>query len=246
MNRDEAKYLLRSYGLGGRDATDPQFQEPLEMLGHDPELAAWFAREQALDASFSRKLCAFPVPLDLKSQLLAARKIVPLQVWWRNPAWLGSAASLLVLVATLVIFLAGAGKTDLADFRKYVAAEAAALDHLDFHSADLEQIRQWLENHGAPEDFVLPANLKTRPSIGCRVFDWNGENISLICFQLENKKVAHLFVFDRSGLTKIPIGEIPQFERTPDGITTASWGDNARIYVVAMKQDEQDLKQLFL
>jgi hypothetical protein len=246
MNRDEAKYVLRSYHLGGRDAADPQFREALEMLARDPELAAWFAQERALDSKLSEKFRAFPAPLDLKNQLLAARKIVPLQVWWRPPAWLGSAAALLAFVATLVVFFAAAGKTDFADLRKYVAAKAATLDHLDFRSADLDQIRQWLENHGAPEDFVLPANLKGKPSIGCRVFDWYGENVSLICFQLENKKVAHLFVFDRSGLAKIPIGETPQFERTLDGIATASWADNARIYVVAMKQDEQDLEQLFL
>jgi hypothetical protein len=247
MNRDEAKYILRSYHLNGWDADDPQFQHALEMLRHDPELAEWFAEEQAIDTKLSEKFLAFPVPPDLKSQVLAARKIIPLRVWWRTTRWLSSAAAAFVLVATLAVFLAvSSEKREFVEFRNYVAETAATLDHLDLHSADLVQIRGWLESHRAPEDFVLPASLNGRPSIGCRVFDWTGGKVSLICFQLENKKVAHLFVVDRSKLTKMAPGETPQFQTSVNGMATASWADDSRIYIVAMKRGEQDLKELLL
>ena len=108
------------------------------------------------------------------------------------------------------------------------------------------QIRQWLGRHSAPEDFIVPAKLNGKSSVGCRVFAWNGQKVSLVCFKLENKKVAHLFVMDRSALTKLPGGGAVQFQTTRNGIATASWSDARRIYIVAMEQGEQDLKRLLL
>ncbi|MCI0541761.1 MAG: hypothetical protein L0Z50_41720, partial [Verrucomicrobiales bacterium] len=66
MNREEAKYLLRAYRVSGQDASDPQFREALEMLKIDPELARWFAQEQAVDRKLAEKIGSFPVPTDLK------------------------------------------------------------------------------------------------------------------------------------------------------------------------------------
>src|SRR6476646_10606351 len=105
MNRDEAKFILRAYHLGGQDADDPQFREALGMARSDPVLAEWFAREQALDTRLSEKVRAFPVPPDLRGQLLAARKVIPLQVWWRRPAWMVAAAACAVLVAAFAVFV---------------------------------------------------------------------------------------------------------------------------------------------
>jgi hypothetical protein len=181
----------------------------------------------------------------LKAQLLAARKSF-LRVWWQRPVSLGAAACI-ALAATLAVFLTfSLEKKQFADFRNYVGETAAKLDHLDFKTSDLVQIRQWLVSHKAPEDFILPAKLNGRPSVGCRVFEWNGQKVSLICFKLDNKKVAHLFVIDRSAITKTPLGDTPEFQTTGNGIPTASWSDARLIYIVAMDQGEQDLKRLLL
>src|SRR4030095_16367194 len=108
MNRDEAKYILRSYDLNGRDAGDPQFQEALEMLRHDPELRECFAQEQAMDKKLSETFRVFPVPPDLKGKLVAARKIVPLHNWWQRPSLLGAAAASLALLGVLALLLSRA------------------------------------------------------------------------------------------------------------------------------------------
>jgi hypothetical protein len=100
--------------------------------------------------------------------------------------------------------------------------------------------------HRAPENFAIPGKLNGRSRVGCRVFAWNGQKVSLICFEIENKKVAHLFVMDTSSLTNLPAGGIPHFQTTGDGIATASWSDAQRIYILALKQGEQDLKRLLL
>jgi hypothetical protein len=145
MNRDEAKYILRSYDLNGRDAGDPQFQETLEMLKRDPELGDWFAQEQALDKKLSEKFRVFPVPPDLKGRLLAARKIVPHRNWWRRPSLLSAAAAILALLGVLAMLLSRtSGKRQFAEYRSYIVETAAKLDHLDIQTSDLAQIREWL------------------------------------------------------------------------------------------------------
>src|SRR5262245_6673660 len=105
MNREEAKYILRSYHLGGCDAEDPQFRDALETLKLDPELASWFEQEKMIDAGLSRKLTSFPVPPGLKGQLLAARKVVPLRAWWQRPVWITAAAACVTVIAAIALFL---------------------------------------------------------------------------------------------------------------------------------------------
>ena len=247
MNRDAAKYVLRSYHLGGRDAEDPQFRDALEMLARDPELAAWFTREQAADKQIAGALQAFPVPADLKGQLLAARKVVPLRAWWQRPAWISAAAACVALIATVAIFVTRAPEqTQFAEFHSFVTDTAARLDHLDVKTSDLVEIRQWLSGHRAPGEFAIPGRLNGKSSVGCRVFEWNGQKVSLVCFELENQKVAHLFVMDRSVFTNLPGDGALQFQTTRNGIATASWGDARQIYIVAMERGEQDLKRLLL
>jgi hypothetical protein len=97
MNRDEAKYILRSFHLNGLDTDDPQFQAALEMIQHDPELREWFSTEQVLDQKLSDAFRAFPVPPALQRELLAARNVVPPAAWWRQPVWMSVAASLALL-----------------------------------------------------------------------------------------------------------------------------------------------------
>jgi len=247
MNRDEARYILRSYDLNGRDAGDPQFQEALEMLKHDPELGEWFTQEQAVDKKLSERFRVFPVPPDLKGRLLSARKTVPHRNWWQRPSLLSAAAASLALLGVLAVLLSRTpGKGQFAEYRSYIVETAAKLDHLDIQTSDLAQIREWLGAHRAPEDFAIPGKLNGRSSVGCRVFAWSGQKVSLICFELENKKVAHLFVMDSSVLTNLPDGGIPHFQTTGDGIATASWSDARRIYILALEQGEPELKRLLL
>src|SRR5437660_3876567 len=195
MNREEAKYLLRAYRVAGQDARDPQFREALEMLKHDVELAQWFAQEQAVDRKLAEKIGSFPVPPDLKSKLLAARKIVQPPRWWQKPAWLAGAAACGALVVTLVaLAIRSPGKVQFADFRSYVGTVAGDKPgQLDLMSRELASVRQWLNSRNAPADFLIPAGLNGLPSLGCRVLDWNSRKVSFVCFELENKQMVHLF-----------------------------------------------------
>lgn len=235
MNREEDKYLLRAYRVGGQDANDSQFCEALERLKQDPELARWFAEEQAIDSRIADKLGVFPVPRDLKAQLLAARKILRPVPWWRKPVRLAAAAAAIaVLVGTIATWFSLAAREKFGDFRSFAAAMTATrTDLLDFTSRDPNEIKQSLANRGeAPADFVIPAGLNRRPGIGCCVMNWRGEKVSMVCFELENRKVAHLFVVDRARLRQSP-SEGAQAVASNMGITTVAWSDAKNVYVLA-------------
>lgn len=245
MNREEAKYILSAYRVDGQDASDPQFREALEMLKIDPELARWFAREQALDRKIAEKIGSFPVPPDLKSRLLAARKIIPLPRWWQKPAWLAATACAVLALAVVTVSVHTSSKPQFADFRSYVGAIAGDKSgHLEMMSKDLVAVRQWLNSRNAPDDFVIPAGLKGLPSLGCRVFDWSGSKVSFVCFELGKKEMVHLFVMDRRTLRGIPRSQDVQAAALGNGITTLSWSDDKRIYVLAGHENEQELRKL--
>ena len=47
-------------------------------------------------------------------------------------------------------------------------------------------LQKWLETKHAPADFALPGSLKKAQSIGCRVLNVHGRQVSLICFYADS------------------------------------------------------------
>jgi hypothetical protein len=118
------------------------------------------------------------------------------------------------------------------------------IEQLDFTSDKPNEIKEWLAHRGeSPADFVIPAGLTGRPSIGCCVMDWRGRKVSMICFELENRKVAHLFVVDRARLRDAP-AQIAQAFWSQVGVNAVSWSDAKHVYVLSAKQSERDLMKL--
>lgn len=247
MNRDEAEYVLRSYHLGGRDVDDPQFRDALELLKRDAELQTWFFSERAADHELSKAFCALPVPPRMKSDLLALRKVVPERAWWQKPSWITAMAASVALLGILSVLLRQVVPGhSFADFQSYVVETTAKLDHLDIHTSEMARIREWLREHRAPDDFSIPGKLNGKSTVGCRVFSWKGQKVSLVCLEVPDNKVAHLFVLDRSALTNWPEGSPPQIETTNSEIATAAWSDSKRVYVVTLERGGMDLRRLLL
>jgi hypothetical protein len=247
MNREQAQHILRGFRPGEPVTEDEPLRRALELLDHDAGLATWFAAEQAEDAKLTKSFRQFPVPPDLRDQLLAARKVVSRPLWWRQLEWITAAAACLTLVAALAILLARpSGQRDFAQYCSYISDTAASLDHLDLETSDQEKIREWLQGRGAPNQFTILGKLNGKSSVGCRLFSWNGQNVSLVCFEIGNHRVAHLFVMEHSALTKLPAAGAPHFSTARNGIATASWSDGRQVYVLALKDGERELKQLLL
>jgi hypothetical protein len=247
MNREEAKYVLSAYPVTGDHCDDSQFKEALLLAQQDPELREWFSRERAFDMAIARKLEAICPPPDLQAQLLAARKIIPMPGWRQQFAWLAAAAAVIIVAFTLS-YLRWMPRPTLAleDFKTYVADTATTLDHLDLNTSNLSEIRDWLKKSQAPSGFTVPSGFAQTQRVGCRVFDWHGRRVSLVCFALSDQKVAHMFIIERSVLQNVPANAPVRVHDVREGIATAVWTDNANTYVVALRDGGDELRRVFL
>ncbi len=273
MNNTEAKFILRAYRPGGQDASDPQFAEALQQARLDPELARWFAEQAALDTAIGGQLQAVRVPADLKASILAGRKIVPVPVasWWRrslHPA--AAAAALAVTFATigyLALYEPPEPRADLASFTKdltdYLGKGYGVLPHhvqlasadatyfgamsyrMNYRSPSLEDIRQWLAQHGGHGDFASPDGLKQPLSLGCGVLDWRGKRISLIAFHtgrsLPQDKV-HLVIINTTDLPDPPARGRPRFDEREEW-STAAWSDGPFTYFLLAPGDRRAVEK---
>lgn len=249
MTRDEAKYILRIFRASGEDASDPQFEEALKLVSQDPELARWFAEEQALDAQIAGKLRGFPVPPEIKSQLLAARKIIQPIAWWRKPARLAAVAATVVALTAVTLRLvhregSQSAGSEFADFRHVmVTASQDMSQHLDVMGLSAEELQRWITEHGGIADFVLPAGMKGFSVVGCKVLDWRGHKVTLLCFKPGGGRHFDVFVIHERDLPKDVVNATPEFAPV-GGLTTAAWRRDGKIYLLASAAAKTDLEKL--
>jgi hypothetical protein len=244
MNREEAQFILNAYRPNGEDAHDPQFEEALALVRKDPDLARWFAGEQALDAAIAERIHSVSPPPYLTTQLLLARKVIRPRPWWRKPAWIAAAASVAVLISVASLwFLRRSGETDFASFRAtMIEASLDMTHHIDVMGLDADELKQWLIEHRGDPGFVLPPHLTDKGIMGCKVLEWHGHRVTLLCLKFSGKHVD-VFVVKESDLRQVSVGANPRFglER---GLTTATWRREGNIYFLAGNIPESDLKQL--
>jgi len=256
MNRKEARLLLQTYRHGGQDAEDPHFAEALALAKRDPELAAWFARQQKFDALFSDGLREVRAPSQLKAQILArGRKEKTARPsildWWQNlisfrsPVSWAAAAAVLILFG-LAIFLkqpeAGARFADYS--AQMVHAAVSDAHHLDVENKDMTQVVAWLAEHHGENKFNLPVALNGASGLmGCRVLDWHGQKISMLCYGLSSSGHIDLFVADAKVFPDAPPVDQPQFASS-GGMPTASWSHDGMVYLMVGHSADADLKKI--
>lgn len=98
MDKDQARFILRSFRAGGADSNDPDFAEALKLANADLELSQWLASERAFDATFAAALVTVPLPAPLREKILAQLAIergdLPQAVDPLDVAMIGALASL--------------------------------------------------------------------------------------------------------------------------------------------------------
>lgn len=241
MNNDEAKFILRGYRPGGRDAADATFADALEQARVDPALGAWFEREQAHDAAVAAKLSAIAPAAGLREAILAGGRVTrnPAKRW-RVPAWLGLAASVAALIASGLFWLqpAHADEQPLTEFAMHFAAGPF---RLTTQSDDLDQLRDWLAARRAPLPAQIPKGCSNLRSLGCRTVEYRGKDISLICF--EQGREYHLFVARRADFPELPECGQPEFLANGKW-ASAHWTDAENHYVLASDAGTAALQRL--
>jgi anti-sigma factor RsiW len=261
MTRDEARLILQSCRPGSQDAADPQFAEALALVKQDPELAAWFEQQQKFDALVGGSLRQVRPPARLKAEILALVKSVespaesPVSVWWRNlfawnspVSWALAACVVvpfIVVILGLVIYLKG--PVNLGRFADFSAqmVQAALHDphHVDAGASDMKQAVAWLGAHHGENNLVLPAALNGNGLMGCRVLDWHGQKVSMLCYQFSGSTHVDLFVAEAGMFSDAPPPDKPHFASS-DGAPTASWSHDGKAYLLVGHGDPAVLEQL--
>lgn len=254
MNREEAKLILQAYRPGGQDAGDPYFAAALALAKQDPELAAWFAAEQQFDARVSGDLQQVRVPSRLKAEIFALgqkqqSQESPMAAWWRNlfswqlrVAW--AAAAVIVVVLGLALFRAKPeGPARFAEYSTEMVNTAVNdQHHVDTEASGMKQAVAWLASHQGENNLVLPGGLNDDKNVmGCRVLDWHGKKVSMLCYSVKGMEHVDVFVADANIVSDAPPLDHPQFAMR-GGLPTASWTHDGKVYLAISHGDNAVLK----
>jgi hypothetical protein len=242
MDREEARRILAAYRPGDHDQTDPQFAEALKEAARDPELARWFGEEREFDRAIAAHLESVPVPLGLKTRILAnaAPGAASKSSW---AAALAVVAAVLFLLAQIVNLWRDSAHSfaSLPDYQREMVSFIQLPPPLDMESSNLGEIKNWLAKKEVTQ-VAVPARLATLDPVGCRILSFRGRKVTLICFRRSEKNLAHLFVVDCAALPKLKPGASPVFADEGEW-TTASWAEKDRVYMIAVQGGRDTAKR---
>ena len=245
MTPQEARFLLEAYRPNGQDTADAKMAEALRVLLQDPELTAWFKESLAFDKEVADRLQHLPIPPEIKSQILAGRHLIPQKSWWQKKTWWAVAAILITaLILSIRIIPNSTTQPNLlteyrGDMADFLTDQLSGFDH---YTSDLNEVKSYLVSRGTLNTLDLPKTLQSLESIGCKVLDWNGHKVSLICLLANNADPIHLLIIGRQALSDWP--------KQQDLVTVgnwmmASWSNEQHNFLLASKS-EQSLRSILL
>ena len=251
MTPQQAKQILLAYRPWTADALDQDFAEALTFCRQDAELARWFENHCAVQNAIRERFQRMPVPEGLEEQILSEFKSQKLTIWWRQPARLAAAATLVIIVALGSLWLTiprpSTEEVSFASYRSRMVRTALRAYSMDLETNDVAQIRAYLAQNQAPADYVLPKNLEPTPSVGCGVLKWQDQPVTMVCFRTGKplapgaKSDLFLFVIDRKSVPDLRVTNAPEFV-TVNKLATASWIEGEKVYILA-GDDEAQLRR---
>lgn len=197
MDREEAKRILESYRLGGKDSHDPIFADALHELERDPELQAWFEEKERFDALMVEKLAhAVTAPPYLKYEILdrqpKARNIF--SVRWLQPI-LAAAAAVVIGVGVWQHF--AAPRNPARNLALQAISYTNEMPSLQFVCFDASAVATWANRQPAVRKAALeiakPGTDMDMKLIGSSVVDWNGKPVLMLCLQ-NGKQMAMVYL----------------------------------------------------
>lgn len=220
-----------------------KFQEENDVspAGNDPELDQLRKESAEFNARVHHALAEIPVPPELREQILARRKIVPLSGWRRHQALLRIAAAFLIL-GTLVVVFRRPGSEDktFAGFRTRMVSFALRQYSMDIHTNQFAAVQSHLASHGAPAEFSLPPGLAARPVVGGASLEWQGKPVGMVCFKAIGGETLYMFV-----ITSTDAPGSRDFEASPQKtLGTVTWRSAGKTFLITGQVPLQELEQL--
>ena len=98
MDKEQARFILRSFRPDGADVEDSDFTGALKLALENRELGEWLANERAFDAGFAKALGSVNFPENLRDDILAClageRGDFPQAESPRDAAWIAALATI--------------------------------------------------------------------------------------------------------------------------------------------------------
>jgi hypothetical protein len=247
---------LQAMRPSGQDAAQPEMVEAMRAAEQDPVLGDWLAKEQAFDRSFAAHLATVQPPAHLQATILAGVRASRQAKGRRTKVWRVLAA------AAAVALLAGIGYRELsprpliepplAQFRHEMIQTLESVHALDHKSARADEVKQWLAEHQGIADAGIPVGLSERETIGCKLFEWHGAQVTLICFRPcpsgdPQSASAHLFVVDEKDAPELLNAfraQAPAFAES-NAWTSAVWQREGKIHLLISRSAMPHLQGLF-
>lgn len=249
----QTRLHLQAMRPNGQDNDNPALVEALRQTGLDPGLRQWFEREQAFDRAFAEALASVPPPAALHVTILAGAYASRRASRWRR---FGGAALAAGAAVIMIAAMAGLGlrqkhsATDALEvFRAGMIRTLEWPHQLDHKTPRAEDARVWLASHEGIADADIPPGLCGRETIGCKVFEWHGAMVTLICFKPcpsgnPQSASAHLFVVDEKDTPELLAVQAPLFAETR-AWTSAAWRQNGKIHLLLSRSAMPHLQSLF-
>jgi len=239
MNSHQAKQILSVYRPGTEDDQDPDIRAALAFARQNQELGEWLERHCETQAALRAQFRRIPVPEGLKEQIISERKA---------HARLPSRPKLVLAAVCLLLFLflgglfisrfRSAEENSYANFSsRMLRLVTRQYPPMDLETSDLTQIRQYLQAHQAPGDYVLPQRLEKTASTGCAIRQWQGKTVAMVCFNSGQKPNSNqpdlfLFVARREDVPDAPQRSSAQLIQT-NSVILAKWSTGANTYLLA-------------
>ena len=255
MNHGQAKQILLIYRPGTSDADDPEIAEALALVRGDAELSRWFDEHCARQTALREKFRQIAPPLGLKEQIISEHRARTKAVSRRAGVMAVAAVAAVLVLLALFAFHYWPQKSELPHSRPNTLANyqremmTIALNSYAMTAmTNLDQVHSWLAQKQAPSDYDLPTGLKSAAVTGCAVEPFRSAKASLICFRKGNTLPPGqsgdlwLFVIDQTAVQDVPSTATPQFIPV-NGVMTATWTQNGKLYLLATKGDEQTVQK---
>lgn len=173
------------------------------------------------------------------------------QAWWRKP-WVGVAAAVALLfvmfavprdnaphpLATTNGPVLQAGVPDMIQFLARELSNSGERGGFEMASGQPEDLQAYLAGGGFPSPSKLPRALEGNASLGCLTLDYNGTQMSMICFQYD--QVVHLITVRKSDCPRSFQPQEPTFYELNNQAFKA-WTDGDLVYILSTKGSKEKL-----
>lgn len=238
MNRADAKKLLVLYRSEKLDAHAPGMPEALQLAREDAELAALLEESGRFHSHLKGAFTSLPVPSNLRDEILAGRKVVPL---WSRAQFFGVIAASIALLAggSMIWNHLSAPQRRLVHFQNRMMEYAVKSYGMDIRTNSLQEVQRFLAQKGAPSQLALQDN--AFPVIGGAKLSWQNRPVSMVCFKVKDK-TAYLFVVDGSELAAQSLLS-PRFG-SHEPLSKATWSAQGQVYLLGAELPESELREI--